>query len=93
MDPSPGLLKCFFNSIIREQMFEKARDHIPSIAPWIKCCYGSKPLLHLRDHVIHSCRGVQQGDHWAWRGFALTQEQIQDLRREGHIRGEWGCEN
>ena len=51
-----------FNSIDHEWMFEEVRVHIPSMAPWIECCYGSKPLLHLSDRIIHSCCGVQQGD-------------------------------
>ena len=28
-------------------MFEEVRVHIPFMAPWIECCYGFKPLLHL----------------------------------------------
>ena len=61
-----------FNSIDRERMFEEDRAHIPFMAPWIEWCYGSKPLLHLGDHIIHSCCRVQQGDLQGLLGFALT---------------------
>ena len=61
-----------FNSISREEMFAEIRARIPAMAPWIECCYGSQPLLHIGSHIIHSCCGVQQGDPLGPLGFALA---------------------
>ena len=65
-----------FNNINRGKMFEKARSRIPSIAAWLECCYSCKPLLHLEDHSILSCCGVQQGDPLAPLAFALSLQPI-----------------
>ena len=51
-----------FNSIDRHSMFLEVRARIPSLAAWIECCYGARPILHLGKKSILSCCGVQQGD-------------------------------
>ena len=61
-----------FNSISRGKMFEKVKAHIPSMAAWLECCYGTHPLLHLEDRTILSCCGVQQGDPLGPLAFALA---------------------
>ena len=61
-----------FNSIDRGCMFEEIRSRLPSLATWMECCYGSKPILHLEDQTILSCCGVQQGDPLGPLGFSLT---------------------
>ena len=53
-------------------MFEEIRSRLPSLATWMECCYGSKPILHLEDQTILSCCGVQQGDPLGPLGFSLT---------------------
>ena len=65
-----------FNSISREKMFKEVRSHIPSMAAWLECCYGAQPLLHLEDHTILSCSGVQQGDPLGPLAFALALQPI-----------------
>ena len=53
-------------------MFKEIRDRIPSMAPWMECCYSSQPILHLGKHSIISCCGVQQGDPLGPLAFALA---------------------
>ena len=65
-----------FNSISREKMFKEIESHIPSMATLLECCYGAKPLLHLEDHTILSCCGVQQGDPLGPLAFALALQPI-----------------
>ena len=38
----------------------------------MECCYGAQPFLHLGDHTILSCCGVQQSDPLGPLGFALS---------------------
>ena len=61
-----------FNSIDRSTMFREIRDRIPSLAPWMECCYGARPALHLGKVIIPSCCGVQQGDPLGPLGFSLA---------------------
>ena len=61
-----------FNSVNRSSLFREVRSHTPSIAAWLECCYGSQPILYLRDHTILSSSRVQQGDPLGPLGFALT---------------------
>ena len=63
-------------------MFEEVRDRIPSMAPWLECCYGAQPLLHLGDRTIRSRSGVQQGDPLGPLGFALALHPIIEKIRE-----------
>ena len=63
-------------------MFEEVRAHTPSMAAWMECCYGSQPLLHLGDHTILSCCGVQQGDPLGPLGFALALHPIVERIKE-----------
>ena len=65
-----------FNSISRKKMFKEVRSRIPSMAAWLKCCYGAQPFLHLEDHTILSCCGVQQGDLLGPLAFALALQPI-----------------
>ena len=65
-----------FNSIDRHSMFLEVRACIPSLAAWIECCYGARPILHLGKRSILSCCGVQQGDPLGPLGFALTLQPI-----------------
>ena len=48
------------NSISCGKMFEEVRAHIPSMAAWLKCCYGTHPLLLLRDCTVLSRCGVHK---------------------------------
>ena len=53
------------------------------MAAWLECCYGAQPLLHLEDHTILSCCGVQQGDPLGPLAFALAfQPIVERIRRE-----------
>ena len=61
-----------FNCIDRAFMFQEARARIPSMSPWLECCYASRPQLLFGEHTILSCSGVQQGDPLGPLGFALT---------------------
>ena len=61
-----------FNCIDRASMFEEARARIPSMSPWLECCYASQPQLLFGEHTILSCSEVQQGDPLGPLGFALT---------------------
>ena len=61
-----------FNSVDRRSIFRVVRALIPSMAAWLECCYGSQPLLHMGEHTILSCCGVQQGDPLGPLGFALA---------------------
>ena len=65
-----------FNSIDRHSMFVEVRARIPSLAAWMECCYGARPILHLGKESILSCCGVQQGDPLGPLGFALTLQPI-----------------
>ena len=72
-----------FNSISREQMFREVRSRIPSMAAWLECCYGAKPLLHFGNHIILSCCGVQQGDPLGPLAFSLALHPIVErIKRE-----------
>ena len=64
----------------------------PWFPPWMECCYGSQPLLHIGSHIIHSCCGVQQGDPLGPLGFALALHPvIERIKREvpGLIVNAW----
>ena len=61
-----------FNCISRESMFVEIRRRIPSLAVWMESCYSCQPFLHLGEHSLLSCCGVQQGDPLGPLGFALT---------------------
>ena len=61
-----------FNCISRESMFVEIRRRIPSLAAWMESCYSCQPFLHLGEHSLLSCCGVQQGDPLGPLGFALT---------------------
>ena len=65
-----------FNCIDRSRMLQEVRAQIPSLSPWMECCYGNHSLLHLQDVSIHSCCGVQQGDPLGPLGFALALQPI-----------------
>ena len=65
-----------FNSVDRSTLFREVRHRIPSIAAWMECCYGAQPILHLADHTILCCCGVQQGDPIGPLGFALALQPI-----------------
>ena len=41
---------------------EGVRRVVPSLAPWVDCCYGTDSHILLDKHVLCSTRGVQQGD-------------------------------
>ena len=71
-----------FNSVDREGMFRVVRARIPSMAAWLECCCGSQPLLHLGEHTILSCCGVQQGDPLGPLGFALALHPIIEKIKE-----------
>ena len=47
----------------------------------MESCYESQPILHLGEHTILSCCGIQQGDSWGPLGFAL-QPIVERIRRE-----------
>ena len=53
-----------FNCIDRARMFEEVRARIPLMADWLECCYGAQSPLHLGDHTLLSCCGVQQATLW-----------------------------
>ena len=53
-------------------MFVEIRRRIPSLAAWMESCYSCQPFLHLGEHSLLSCCGVQQGDPLGPLGFALT---------------------
>ena len=53
-------------------MFEEICARIPGMAAWMECCYGSQPILHLGEHILLSCCGVQRGDPFGPLGFALV---------------------
>ena len=61
-----------FSSVDRSAMFKEIRDRIPSMSPWMECCYSTQPILHLSKHSLFSCCGVQQGDPLGPQAFALT---------------------
>ena len=61
-----------FNSIDCSVMFGEIYSWIPSMAAWMECCYGSRPLLHLGRDIILSCWGVQQGDPSGSPGFCFS---------------------
>ena len=65
-----------FNCIDCARMFEEMRARIPSMAAWLECCYGAQSPLHLGDHTLLSCCGVQQGDPLGPLGFALALHHI-----------------
>ena len=53
-------------------MFKEIRDRIPSMAPWMECCYSSQPIFYLGKHSIFSCCRVQQGEPLGPLAFALA---------------------
>ena len=57
-------------------MLQEVRAQVPSLSPWMECCYGNHSLLHLQDVSICSCCGVQQGDPLGPLGFALALQPI-----------------
>ena len=63
-------------------MFKEVRACIPSMAAWLESCYGSQPFLHLDDHTILSCCGVQQGDPLGPLCFALSLHPIIERIKE-----------
>ena len=71
-----------FNSVHRSALCREVREHTPGISAWMECSYGVQPLLHLSDHTLYSCCGVQQGDPLGPLGFALALHPI--VRRIQH---------
>ena len=64
-------------------MFGEIRARFPAMAPWMECCYGSQPLLHIGSHIIHSFCGVQQEEPLGPLGFALALHPvIEMIKRE-----------
>ena len=61
-----------FNSVHRSALFIEVMEHTPCISAWMECSYGAQPLLHLSDHTLYSCCGVQQGDPLGPLSFALA---------------------
>ena len=57
-------------------------NRIPSMAAWLESSYGSQPHLHLGEHTILSCCGVQQGDPLGPLGFALSLHPIIEKIKE-----------
>ena len=49
----------------------------------VESCYGAQLFLHLGEHSILSCCGVQQGDPLGPLGFALTLQPLVERIREG----------
>ena len=72
-----------FNSISLETMFAEFHQHLTGLSAWMESCYSCQPLLHLGEHTILSCCGVQQEDPLGPLGFALTLHPIAK-----HIRVE-----
>ena len=83
-----------FNSISRQELFKEVRAKIPAMAPWLECCYGAQPFLHLEDRTILSCCGVQQGDPLGPLSFALTlhpkvKSEVPGLKINVMVPGRW----
>ena len=72
-----------FNSVDISTLFREIKHHIFSIAAWMECCYGAQPILHLANHTILCCCGVQQGDPIVSLGFASAlQPIVERIQRE-----------
>jgi hypothetical protein len=63
--------------------FLRELQHFPSLYKWTRWVYGSQPWLFFGNYLLHSAKGVQQGDPLGPFLFALTLHpiilQIQDL--------------
>ena len=68
-----------FNSVHRSVLFREVWEHTRGISAWMECSYRAQPLLHISDHTLYICCGVQQGDPL---GFALALHPI--VRRIQH---------
>ena len=65
-------LKNAFNKVSRKALFEAVRLHVPKISAWVEYIYAEEPLLWLKDVILFSSEGVQQGDPLGPLLFALT---------------------
>ena len=61
-----------FNCVSRGAVLSAVRTHFPWLAPWADTCYRHDSNLVAGDSLIHSQRGVQQGDPLGPSLFALA---------------------
>jgi hypothetical protein len=73
-------LKNAFNNVSRRRMLTLVVEHFPEIARWVHWCYGrpggKDPLLWLKEWVLESKEGVQQGDPLGPLLFSLVMQQL-----------------
>ena len=61
-----------FNCVSRRAVLSAVRTHFPWLAPWADTCYRYDSNLVVGNSLIHSQRGVQQGDPLGPSLFALA---------------------
>ena len=61
-----------FNSVRRDVILKSIRARCPEIYPIAFQAYSAPTPLHIGDHTIWSCAGVQQGDPLGPVGFSLA---------------------
>ena len=61
-----------FNSVRRDVLLRNIRSRCPEIYRLAFQAYSAPTPLHIGDHTIWSCRGIQQGDPLGPVGFSLA---------------------
>ena len=61
-----------FNSIDHSVLSQEVCSKIPTLSPWLECCYGAQPHILFGDYTILGCSGVQQGDTIGPLAFSLV---------------------
>ena len=61
-----------FNSMFRHRMLQEVASSLPELFRWAHFCYSQQSQLFCHSNIVHSSRGVQQGDPLGPLLFALT---------------------
>jgi hypothetical protein len=85
-----------FNMVDRESFILLCIENFPEMARWVSYCYTTASYLFLRDNVIWSQSGVQQGDPLGPLLFSIVLNQLTDkiqLSCPILLLNKWFCDD